>query len=490
MQARRILAIVALAAAAVFAGVLWITGAGSSRSAALGSASETNGDVKQIDELLQIGKVELQPPRSSVGATPSADISRDRNGGTPAPHSAGSSGSVRGRVIDQDGVGVAWAKVSLYRGQAKAETVTDPRGGFAFDGLESGVCRLYVDARSLPDGFLPPWRQQVPREATGNPTGIFGTALRLANGEEREVDLRVFAAGSVSGRLVGPLGEPIENSLVSICSSVGVTHSTRTDAGGFFAMANVYPGSYSTIVKLGAERAGLAASSPLPIRFELEAGERRVLPDLQAGVGGHILRGSIVDEAGRPVAGLSVVCEEAMHSVPGSRWETVTDDAGRFELGRVPSAELVVTVGLDECSKPEGLARISKRVAPIAVDARAEADVLDLGVVEVEASHPFRLVGRVRVDPAWAEANRFERWTVRVDGREFGEPRSRNVVSEFSAARPDRHSLGEFTWGCATPHAPIELTVVLRDVQGVEHERSQIVHPTADTTREVLVAFP
>jgi hypothetical protein len=31
---------------------------------------------------------------------------------------------------------------------------------------------------------------------------------------------------------------------------------------------------------------------------------------------------------------------------------------------------------------------------------------------------------------------------------------------------------------------------VLRDVQGVEHERSQIVHPTADTTREVLVAFP
>ena len=490
MRLRESLAILVGAAAAFLGVLVWVSDAGSSRSAALGPPVESAAAEDPTAELLRPEDARLVEPRASVAATPSVDSATDTAGSTPSPSSSGSAGSVRGRVIDQDDAGVGSVKVSLHRGQAKEETETDPRGRFTFEGLEPGVYRLYVDARSLPDGFLPPWRQQVPREASGSPTGIFGTAFRLADGAEREVDLRVFAAGSVSGRLVGPLGEPIENTPVSIRSSAGVTHSARTDAQGCFAMANVYPGSYSTIVKLGAERAGSSSSSPLPIRFDLTAGESRVLPDLVAGVAGHILRGSIVDGSGLPVAGLAVICEETAREEPGSRWETVSDDAGRFELGRVPSAELVVTVGLDEWNKPAGLARISKRVEPIDVDARGAPDVLDLGVVEVEASHPFRVVGRVRVDPTWAESNPFEHWTVRVDGREVGEPRSRHTTSAFSAARPDRHSLGEFTWGCATPHAPIELTVELRNAQGVAHEQSQIVHPAAGVTREVLVEFP
>ena len=39
------------------------------------------------------------------------------------------------------------------------------RRALLFEGLASGVYRLYVDARSLPEGYLPPWRQEVSTRA-------------------------------------------------------------------------------------------------------------------------------------------------------------------------------------------------------------------------------------------------------------------------------------------------------------------------------------
>lgn len=480
----------AFAAAAFVGAVLWFSDAGSSRSAAFGPSIGPRTDPETHAELLRLDDARLVAPRSSVVAAPMQGSTSNDADTTPSHASLVSTGSVRGRVIDDGDVGVASVKVSLYRGQVKQGSETDPAGRFSFEGLERGSYRLYVDGRSLPDGLLPPWRQQVPREVAGRPTGIFGTAFRLTDGAEREVDLRVFAAGSVRGRLVGPQGQPIEDTPVTIRSSSGVTHSVRTDADGRFAIANVYPGEYSTIVKLRAEREGFAASTPLPIRFDLAAGESRVLAELVAGVGGHILRGSVVDQTGGPVAGLAVVCEAATHAEAASRWESVTDVAGRFEIGRVPSTELVVTVGPDECSKAAGIARISKRVVPMEVDARAAPDVLELGRVEVEASHPFRVLGHVRVDPAWVEANGLQRWTIRIDATTLGEARSRIGDVVHADARSDLRGKDSFKWGCAMPHPPIELTVVLRGAQGALHERSYIVQPASDATQELLVAFP
>ena len=48
----------------------------------------------------------------------------------------------------------------------------DALGAFTFAGLSPGLYRLYVEGRSLPDGYLPPWRQQVSRPHGGGPTGL------------------------------------------------------------------------------------------------------------------------------------------------------------------------------------------------------------------------------------------------------------------------------------------------------------------------------
>src|SRR5262249_33665700 len=137
---------------------------------------------------------------------------------------------------------------------------------------------------------------------------VFGTSVRLAQAAQQEVELRVFAASSVSGRVVASGGEPMANAVVSIRSPSGIVQSARTDALGGFALARAYPGRYSTSVKL-APQPGSAAAAPLPQQFDLAPREERVLPDLVAGAGGHVLRGTALDQDGRPVAGLAVACE-------------------------------------------------------------------------------------------------------------------------------------------------------------------------------------
>lgn len=421
MRTSRTLAIVAGVAAVLLGAVLWLGEFGSLRRSGPAPRPGPSADRPEIGELVPPVEADFYAQRSSVAAPPALDVAvAGRTLALPL------NASVRGRVIDQDDVPVASARVSLYRGQVKAERETDAAGRFAFDGLGIGVYRLYVEGRSLPEGFLPPWRQEIPREVAGRPSGIFGTALRLTKDDDREVDLRVFAAGSVRGRLVGSGGEPIAGTVVFIRSTSGVTHAARTDAEGCFVLAKVYPGAYSTCVKLGPDHAVSAASAPLPLHFDLAPGELRVLADLVTSAGGHILRGSVVDETGQPVVGLGVMCQEAPDTGHASLWETVTDERGRYELGRVPSSALVVSVGPDESKRPQGSALISREVRPILVDTRGAPDVVDLGVSEVEATTLF----------TWWAA--FE--SIRRGRRRTTSSNARRASKSAKAASPSRAS--------------------------------------------------
>ncbi|HZM00232.1 MAG TPA: carboxypeptidase-like regulatory domain-containing protein [Planctomycetota bacterium] len=400
----------------------------------------------------------------------------------PAP-----AASVTGRVLDQDDATVAAVTVSLYRGATRLQTATDAAGSFHFADLAPGNYRLFVEGRTLPEDLLPPWRQHVAREPEPSPSGIHGTSFRLTAGTERAVDLRVFAAGTVRGRIVSARGDPVAGALISVRSTAGVTDQARTDDSGRFELAALYPGAYVASARLEASFPDAAVSAPLPLRFELAPRQVLVLDDLVPAVAGHVLRGTVVDLAGRPVPGLPVLCREEREDGLGGEWRCVTDAEGRYDVGRVPSAPLLVAVEARSPGRSGGLERLREPVEPLRVDARYADAVIEVAPIRVEAARPFQVVGRVRVDPAWAHANGLERWRASVAVRGLDE-----TAAEDGEAASDLpvNASGSFAWSCATPHDEVELTVIVRGAGGAEVERSERLQPVADQTRELEIAIP
>jgi hypothetical protein len=395
------------------------------------------------------------------------------------------SASVSGRTVDQDGAPVPSVTVSLYRGSTRIETTSDTSGAFRFADLPPGLYRLFVERSSLPEGLLPPWNQHLPREPEHNPDGVFGTSFRLTAGSERAVDLRVFAAGAVRGRIVAPGGEPLGGALLSVRSPSGVSRDARTDEAGRFEIAALHPGAYVTAVRLDPAAPDAATSAPLPVRFELAPRQVLELDDLVAGSAGAALRGSVVDLNGRPVAGLVVTCREERDDGLGGLWTARTDAAGLYELGRVPPVPLLVEVGAPARRADDGPALLREPVDPVRVDARSAGPAVEVPVIRVDAGRPFRVVGRLRVDPGWAGAGDWKASaTVRaVDGT------GRNEDAEDPEPELRISSSGAFTWSCSTPHSAVELTVVVRG-GGSEVEWRERLQPVPDEVRELIVDVP
>jgi len=384
--------------------------------------------------------------------------------------------AVHGRLLDQDGIGVPGAVVSLYRGPIRLDVSTDAGGAFEFPGLRPGSYRAVVQPHSLPQGLLPPAQQHLAREPEQNPDGSLGTAFRLSAGAEREIVLRAFAAGSVSGRVVDEAGALLSGALVSVRSAAGTTDNARTDVAGRFTLPALAPGRHALSVQLDPARPDADTSAPLPAVFDLGPHEDRALRDLVAGSSGQVLRGSVVDLAGRPVPGMTLECREERLDGPGGCWLRVTDAEGRYALGRVPPGVLLLTL-LDD----RRVTRLRAPVEPVRVEARGESEVIEVAPIRVEASRPFRVVGRVRVDADWAQD--LGRWTAHARLRELD-------ALPGAAAELHLGPTGDFEWSCATPHPEVELLVVLRGDAGREVERRERVRPVADEARELVVDFP
>jgi len=394
----------------------------------------------------------------------------------PGASSGVRAAAVHGRLLDQDGIGVPGAVVSLYRGPIRLDVTTDAGGAFEFPGLPPGWYRALVQPHSLPQGLLPPAQQRLAREPEQNPDGSLGTAFRLLAGAERDLVLRAFAAGSVSGRVVDEAGELLSGALVSVRSAAGTTDNARTDVAGRFTLPALAPGRYALSVQLDPARPDADTTAPLPAVFDLGPHEDRALRDLVAGSSGQVLHGSVVDLAGRPVAGMTLECREERLDGPGGHWLRVTDAEGRYALGRVPPGVLLLTVVDDR-----RVTSLRAPVEPVRVEARGDSEVIDLAPIRVEASRPFRVVGRVRVDADWAQG--LGRWTAHARLRELDAP-----PGAAEELRPG--PTGDFEWSCATPHPEVELLVVLRGDAGREVERREIVRPVADEARELVVDFP
>lgn len=430
-------------------------------------------------------------PAPSAAPSPFIDTLFDMGRAEAAAPASSRVCSVHGRVLDHADIGIASLTVKLYRGREEQQAETDAEGRFAFKDLQRGMYRVCVDRASMPAGMclLPPWNQQLGGHDERDAIGMYGTAFRLTDDSDPEVDLRVFPAGTVRGRLIDAQEQPIINAVVGIQTADGIHDAARSDATGAFVFDEAYPGAYATSVDLSRSQAG-EASAPLPLHFELAPGGTVVLDDLVAGVGGHILRGTVTDLAGQPVAGLGVLCQEETDALYRLRWQVVTDANGGYELGRLPSTMLVLSLGAEDRDRPPESRLLAEIVAPIRVDTRDAPEAVELRVVTVAARHPFHVRGIVQIDDAWAESNGVG-WTARTEVRESGQAGARPLVMPpLSWQLHSTERTSRFSWACATPHQEVEFRTVLTGRDGQEHERLATVTPSADGTQEVLLRFP
>jgi protocatechuate 3,4-dioxygenase beta subunit len=236
-------------------------------------------------------------------------------------------GSLGGRVIDADGGAVAGARVVWYAFQAPersllersrgadpqplSETKTDSSGRFQVSIAKPGS---EISLRVFPAG-LPSVELQGPFDLTG---------------ENDELEVLLPAAEAISGRVFDEAGKPVKGVLIrvgvdpSAAEGDGVPFDeAKSDADGLFVLKAAPAGALSTNSYLP----GFAAASLF--RSRSKNPERIVIKR-----GGRV-GGSVVDPAGKPVAGAVVVAGEVAAE---------TDAAGRYELAGVPEGLASVEV--------------------------------------------------------------------------------------------------------------------------------------------------
>jgi protocatechuate 3,4-dioxygenase beta subunit len=163
-------------------------------------------------------------------------------------------------------------------------------------------------------------------------------------GEEARLTLR--SGGAVSGRVIGPGGQPVQSYSVGVesfevdgirpyrPSSVGV--KDVNDSEGRFRFDALRPGKYWFRV----QTAQFASESSERVLVRAGAEASNVV--IRVGAGGRI-SGTVTDEeSGEPVAGVRVVVFE-----PGSPFEssqTRTDTRGRYSLDGVPPGRRSIRV--------------------------------------------------------------------------------------------------------------------------------------------------
>jgi hypothetical protein len=388
-----------------------------------------------------------------------------------------------GRVRDAGGVGHAAALVILQHGSRRLEMESGPDGAFAFEDLGPGRFRLFVEQRSLAPGFLAPWRQSVQRPYTGIPTGVHGTSFQLRGGDDRTVDLLVQRAASLRGNLVGPQGEPIAGALISLSSAQGPHFSTRSDEGGRYGLERIHPGSYDLLFSVARVVGVEPGSTPLPQKVSLAPGESYDVPPLRFGGFGHCVRGRVVDAAGRPVVGLTLVCEQLRGDGVPLSWRVLADGEGAFCFGLLPPAPVVLRVArADERTSPNEPV-LADLPAPMSVALEGPPKLVDVGELRVQLAPTFILHGRVEVNPDWVRKGRLDPYTLELLVPDPLAVNGTRVV-EIGTRR------GEFRWSCRTPSAAENLSIVFRSGNGEESRREFPVVPVGGELKRVVVRFP
>ncbi len=321
-------------------------------------------------------------------------------------------------VLLADGVPARQGSVSIASSRgARTVDVAARTGAAVFDGLDAGS-EVRVRVAATPLGYLAP--------RSGLVRGAREQRVRLS-GEETKLELELTAAAHVWGELSFDGGiEPPERALVR-CMSLGAasgdelaTVTAVVEEGRFSAYLPsgewLFESTLARVaaapVAVGSAEPRLGSFPPAARREVLEAGSSTRI-DLRYVRGGLALRGRIVDEDGRAIAGVQVTVSplEGDPQRPGDDAATRvrgllrvdSDSEGRFEARGLIAGRYRVLVAPD-CCRPLAAPGVNSLAEPIgALHARLGADGgHDPLELVAQRSRPMRAFGHVVVDPEWA----------------------------------------------------------------------------------------
>ncbi|HTM02057.1 MAG TPA: carboxypeptidase regulatory-like domain-containing protein [Vicinamibacterales bacterium] len=266
---------------------------------------------------------------------------------------------INGSILDANGRPLPSAQVELLalgKGSRMKRGEADAGGSFAFTGIPGGTYRVLA---ALPgysmaaDGFM--------SVGLSNPSTL-GTGVTVGD-DERQTGIRVILAawGSVSGRVVDEVGEPVPGATVSLLVTRFVSGRQRlihakpqtqtTDDHGEFRVYAVNPGRYILTTSIGETTAvdlpgygptyypgsGTAAEAQY---VNVRAGEQvaglefALVPAATASIRGHI-----VDSTGKPWTGRFNLIPRSLVS---ARIDARIEPDGRFEFSNVPPGQYVI----------------------------------------------------------------------------------------------------------------------------------------------------
>lgn len=339
----------------------------------------------------------------------------------PPDMPASATGIIRGRVVSTDGRGIPRADVRTSvsapvappTGTSTTTTIrprpvtvtADNDGRFALEGLPPGTFRITAQklGYSMPgeDAF-----RALPITA--------GTSVELRDAEVRErVDITLSPWGSINGRIVDELGEPLQGVGVQLLQVryqggrrrlVGAGGAARlTDDLGRYRIYGLAPGKYIVSAAVGdVAGADLPGYTRSYFPGTPNAGDAQFVSiDVSQQVTGidfglarartALVSGRLLDSAGGPTMGGNVrlipsAASGAVTSVPaGARLER----DGRFEFPNVPPGQYVIQVDRGRRnSSTEG----EFGALPVVIDG------IDVTGLVVQTSAGSSIAGRVTFD--------------------------------------------------------------------------------------------
>ncbi|HEY1548141.1 MAG TPA: carboxypeptidase regulatory-like domain-containing protein, partial [Kofleriaceae bacterium] len=232
---------------------------------------------------------------------------------------------VRGRVM-RDGAPVAGAAVDVDGGHAASMSQAD--GSFVLDQVPYGAVKLVA----------PPYRVVDPK--------LLAVAADL-DGVELDVAKLATLRGHVTRK-----SKPARDASITCTDETGTHTATTADDGSY-----VLDGLGKAVTCLVWAGDGTFAE---PGRKELSSTDDNEL-DFDLAYDGSV-NGTVVDEAGKPVAGAYIVMEFA-----GDACETVSDANGAYDCGKLTGGDYSVTVTPSAGSRVPFAAATGARLAAIHV---------------------------------------------------------------------------------------------------------------------------
>ena len=315
--------------------------------------------------------------------------------------SAQTKGAITGRVVADDGSGMAGVTVMLTSaasptgplGNYRRSTTTDEEGNFRFNDLPARPYNLLVVSS---------------REYTQSPA-VTGSGERRYYRIGENVHITLIRGGVITGLVTNALGEPViaiqvtairvrDHEGLPVKNTIG-SMPRQTDDRGIYRFYGLQPGSYIVVANSNSNRHGAEAyygETPTyhPSSTRDAAAEVTVASGSEAtgidiryrGEPGHAVSGRISgpDQSGQSAPGVIYLT----HAPTGMGFDSIYVESGGFAFYGVPDGEYELTA--EEDGRSDGSASQPRRVTVRGADVTG---------IELKLSPKSSIAGKVVFEP-------------------------------------------------------------------------------------------